>query len=188
MTRKKANLLRSKSGEQKRKTSACSFRIDATLKEKLQTIADVQSRSLSSLLELILHSCIDLYEKGDLHLEVLRKDRRQYLRIEILLPGRWRVGVGKDMVEYDVIVKNLSSGGAWTVHYNGKDSQLVKELYVQPLRLFIKLPGSQQPVELDSKVKHIHINKDSTSVGLEFVRELAEDIAFCKLAMDNTGG
>lgn len=160
---------------QRRKASTCSFRIEPNVKEKLQTIADKQGRSLSSLIELILNDFLDSYEKDNLYLGAIQQDRRKHVRKDILLPARWRIGKEDERFEYDVIVKNISTGGAYTVYSNGRSFQLVEELQTQPMRLFIKLPGFQGPVSLECKARRIHITESSTTVGIEFVNVLPEE-------------
>ena len=160
---------------QRRKASTCSFRIEPNVKEKLQTIADKQGRSLSSLIELILNDFLDSYEKDNFYVGAIQQDRRKHVRKDILLPARWRLGKEDERFEYDVIVKNISTGGAYTVYSNGRSFQLVEELQTQPMRLFIKLPGSQGPVNLECKAKRIHITESSTTVGIEFVNALPEE-------------
>jgi len=168
------------SGGQKKKASVCSFRIEQGVKERLQAVADQKGRSLSSLIERILDNFLGCYEKGNLPFDSAKQERRGHTRRDILIPARWRVGNKYDFVEYDVIVKNISRGGTCTVYSNGYSFRVLEQLQVQPFRLFIKLPGLWEPVELDCEARRFHITKSSTSVGIEFVNLLRENVLFLK--------
>ena len=160
------------------KTCVCSFRIEQGVKARLQALAGKQGRSLSSLIERILNNFLESSEKGNLPPDSVQRERRQHTRKDILIPGRWRVGNEDDFMEYDVLVKNISMGGAYTVYHNGFNFRILQELQAQPLRLFIKMPGARGPVELDCEARHFHITKDLTSVGIEFVNPLTKHVLF----------
>jgi hypothetical protein len=152
-----------------RKMASCSFRIQGYVKKSLQDLAGKQGRTLSSLIELILLDFLDKQEGRPL-LSTSQGDKRHYPRKKVVLPARWRINRGESAVEYDVIVKNISSGGAYTEYINGQSSGLIENLQVSSLRLFVRLPGSQIPFALDCETRHIHITKNAIGVGLHFIR------------------
>jgi len=166
------------SGGQRKKACVCSFRIEQGVKERMQAVAGEKGRSLSSLIERILSNFLDSYEKGNLSSDAVKQERRNHTRKDILIPARWRVGNKDDFVEYDVLVKNISTGGAYTVYSNGYNFRMLEELKAQPFRLFIKLPGLWEPAELDCEARRFHLTKASTSVGIEFVNALRENVLF----------
>jgi predicted DNA-binding protein len=166
------------SNRQKRKASSCSFRLEPNVKERLQVVAGKQGRTLSSLIERTLNCFLASYEKGNLDSHSVQQDRRQHPRKDTLIPARWRVGNKDDFIEYDVIVKNISTSGAYTFYSNGCNFHLLEKLKAQPFRLYIKLPGVNKPVELDCEARRFHITEDSTSVGIEFVNTLMENNLF----------
>ena len=68
------------SGEQKKKASVCSFRIEQGVKERMQAVAGEKGRSLSSLIERILSNFLDSYEKGNLSSDAVKQERRNHTR------------------------------------------------------------------------------------------------------------
>ena len=166
------------SNKRRRKASSCSFRLEPNVKERLQAVAKKQGRTLSSLIERTLNCFIDSYEKGNLDSYLVQQDRREHPRRDTLIPARWRIGNKDDFIEYDVIVKNISTSGAYTFYSNGCNFHLLEKLKAQPFSLYIKLPGVDKPVELDCEARRFYITKDSTSVGIEFVNTLKENNLF----------
>jgi predicted DNA-binding protein len=173
------------SGGQKKKACVCSFRIEQVVKERLQAVADQKGRSLSSLIERILNNFLGSYEKGNSPFDSAKQERREHTRRDIFIPARWRVGNKYDFVEYDVLVENISRGGTCTVYSNGYSFRVLEQLQAQPFRLFIKLPGLWEPVELDCEARRFHITKASASVGIEFVNVLRENVLFPKSRDNN---
>jgi hypothetical protein len=153
--------------ELRRKTTTICFRIENQTKERLQDIAVKEARTLSSLLERILHNFLD-YPEGEMGPRAVQEDRRLYRRKKIVLPARWRIHLEEEVVEHDVVVKDISAGGAYTEYINGQNFLFFKNLQVALLELVVRLPGSRDPVMLDCKVKRIHVTKDSVGVGLQF--------------------
>ena len=149
------------------KTSMCSLRIQQDVKNQLTTVAAKQRRTLSALIKKILQeyldSCNDNSEPA-----VFPEERRRQPRKKIVIPARWRVKDGQSLVEHDVIVKNISSGGAYTEYINGQSFHLLKNLLFSSLGLVVRMPGFHESVELDCQVQRIHITKQSVGIGLRF--------------------
>jgi len=166
------------SGGDRKKACVCSFRIEQGVKERLQAVADQKGRSFSSLIERILNNFLESNEKGILPYDAVKQERRHHIRKDILIPARWRVGNKDDFVEYDVLVKNISAGGAHTVYSNGYNFRMLDQLLAKPFILFIRLPGLWGPVEVDCEARRFHLTKSSISVGVEFVNALSEESLF----------
>ena len=103
----------------RKRTSMCSFRVEPHLKNELQNIAKQRARSLSSLIEQILRDYLESQQSKRPY-EPIQRDRRHHPRKEVLIPARWRFKMGKETVEHDVLVKNISAGGAYTEYLNGR--------------------------------------------------------------------
>ena len=151
------------------KTSMCSFRIDHRFKEELQSIAQAEGRSLSSLIGIILKHYLQT-QKRDLPLQSIAEDRRSYPRKEVLLPARWRIQRGEDIVEHDVLIKNISAGGAYTEYVNGDLYRIFESEQPLSLELVAKLPGSSLPVELKCEPMRFNIAEDRLGVGLRYTK------------------
>ncbi len=156
----------------KKKTSMCSFRVEPHLKEGLQTIAKQRARSLSSLIENVLQDFVES-QQAELPRDAIEKDRRQYPRKEILLPARWRLRKGKDTLEHDVLIKNISAGGAYTEYLNGQIYKLFEKNHKTSLKLTARLPGSRESVALECEAVRFHLTRDCLGVGLRYT-ELAD--------------
>lgn len=151
----------------RRKTSTISLRIEDRLKGELQTVAEKQQRTTSSLLGQLIQTFLDSLE-GHSPPRSIQEERRLHHRTKIVLPARWRISQGENTVEHDVIVKNIGVGGAYTEYVNGQWFHLVKDLHDFPLALAVRTPGSMEPMELDSDVTRLLIAKDFVGVGLRF--------------------
>jgi hypothetical protein len=156
----------------KKKTSMCSFRVEPHLKEKLHTIARQQARSLSSLIEQVLQDFVEL-QQAELPRDAIEKDRRQHPRKEILLPARWRLRKGKDTLEHDVLIKNISAGGAYTEYLNGQIYKFFEKNHKTSLKLTVRLPGLRESVALECEAVRFHLTRDCLGVGLRYI-ELAD--------------
>ena len=156
----------------KKKTSMCSFRVEPHLKEGLHTIAKQRARSLSSLIEQVLQDFVES-QQAELPRDAIEKDRRQHPRKEILLPARWRLRKGKDTLEHDVLIKNISTGGAYTEYLNGRIYRLFEKDQIPSLKLTVRLPGSKEPIALECEAVRFHLTRDCLGVGLRYT-ELAD--------------
>jgi len=150
-----------------KRTSMCSFRIEPQLKEELLAIAKQSSRSLSSLIEEVLK---DFWksQQAELHDRIGPKERRQHWRKEVLLPGRWRLHKGKETIEHDVLIKNISAGGAYTEYLNGHIYKLFEKGQAPSLELAVRLPGLHRPVVIECESVRFHLTRDCLGVGLRY--------------------
>jgi predicted HicB family RNase H-like nuclease len=154
-------------GDRRKKASICSFRIDAHLKQSLEAAAVREGRSLSALIVHILTQYMEEYE-ADSTAPVSRMEKRHYPRKEVILPARWRILREQDVGEHDVLVRNISVGGAYTEYANGRSFELVRDLYQSQLELVVRMPGASGPVSLDCEPRRMHITRDYLGVGLQF--------------------
>lgn len=167
-----AKELRDSNKRIRKRTSMCSFRVDPGLKKGLQAMAKQRGRSLSSLLERILRDFLES-QQADLPIATGDLDKRQHPRKKVLLPGRWRLGKGKDTLEHDVLIKNISAGGAYTEYLNGRLYRLFEKDQIPSLKLTVRLPGSKEPIALECEAVRFHLTKDCLGVGLRYT-ELAD--------------
>lgn len=160
--------------QRKRKTSMISFRVENQLKSKLEAVALKEGRTLSSCIVRILQDSLDPQHDAK-PLRGIQEERRHHPRKQILLPARWRIRQEDYVVDHDVLLRNLSVGGAYTEYINGKGFQLFQDLQDSLLALIVRIPGSEEPVVLDCKVSRIHITSDRTGVGLRFLDSLRNE-------------
>jgi predicted transcriptional regulator len=165
----------SNSIKRKRMTSTVTFRLSYTLKEGLLNLAEKQGRSLSSLIQQGLQDLLNSHECGGGPVRIAQEEKRQHLRREILLPARWRIRKGQKLLEHDVLLKNISVGGAYTEYMSGQSFQFIRNLGVLPLALAVRMPGLQEPVVLDCEVKRIHATEGFVGVGLGFTKEFEDE-------------
>lgn len=145
-----------------------SFRIADRLKKRLEDTALKERRTLSSVIIRILQDSLGSQE-DNAPLGVIQEERRYHPRNQVLLPARWRIRQEGHVLEYDVLLRNISVGGAYTEYINGRGFQLIKDLQVSPLALVVRLPGSQEPVVVDCIASRIHITGDCMGVGLRIL-------------------
>ena len=104
---------------------------------------------------------------------IIQEDRRLHQRKEVLLPARWRLYEDEKLVEHDVLIRNISLGGAYTEYINGEKYRLFVNDTSLSLGLVARLPGSQEPLMLDCKPVRFHITRDYLGVGLRYT-EMAD--------------
>ncbi|UCG12385.1 MAG: hypothetical protein JSU72_18115 [Deltaproteobacteria bacterium] len=161
--------------KRKRMTSTVTFRLDHSLKEGLLGLAEKQGLSLSSLIQQSLQDLLDSYQRGSGAVRLAQAEKRQHLRKQILLPARWRIRKGHKVLEHDVLLKNISVGGAYTEYMNGQRFTILEDLQILPLALVVTLPGSEEAVALQCEAKRFQIARDSVGVGLRFVDFLKDE-------------
>ena len=108
-------------------------------------------------------------------MRLAQEDKRQHLRKEILLPARWKISKGLKVLEHDVLLKNISVGGAYTEYVSGQNFQLIKNLLASSLALAVRMPEAQEPVVVDCEVTRIHITETYLGVGLRFLSTLEDE-------------
>jgi len=156
------------------KTSMISFRAENQLKKKLEDIALKNRRATSAVIVLILQDFLDSQE-GNLTPGGIREERRRHTRKQVLLPARWRIRQEDEVLEHDVLLKNISVGGAYTEYINGQGSQLIKNLQVSQLALVVRMPESQEPAVVDCEMSRIHITGNCIGVGLRLLSTLKDE-------------
>ena len=155
--------------KRKRMTSTVTFRLDLSLKKGLLGLAEKQGRSLSSLIQQSLQGLLDSYERGSGTVRLAQEEKRQHVRKEILLPARRRIRKGHKVVEQDVLLKNISVGGAYTEYMNGQGFQILEDLNVSPLEFVVRMPSSKIPLAVNCEARRINIAGGSVGVGLRFL-------------------
>ena len=169
ITTDKAALKGNSSIKRKRMTSTVSFRLDFSLKEGLLGLAEKQGRSLSSFIQQSLQDLLDSYKRGSGPVRLAQEEKRQHLRKEILLPARWRIRKGHKVLEHDVLLKNISVGGAYTEYMNGQGFQILEDLNVSPLEFVVRMPSSKVPLAINCEARRFNIAGGSVGVGLRFL-------------------
>ena len=157
----------------KKKTAMCSLRVEPHLKEAIQVIAKQRALSLSCLIEQVLRDYLESH-KSNLPYEPIHQNRRRYPRKEVLIPARWRLQKGKETVEHDVLIKNISAGGAYTEYLNGKIYRLFEKDQVPSLELTVRLPGLDKPVVMECESVRFHLTRDCLGVGLRYTERIDE--------------
>ena len=125
---------------------------------------------MSSLVARILQDAFDPPEGSVQSVQKLsmREDRRRYPRKKVTLPARWKIGEGKKVTDYDVLLKDISVGGAYTEYVNGQSLRVLEDLQMSPLAMVVRLPREQQQIILTCQTRHIHITEETVGVGLYF--------------------
>ena len=150
-----------------------SFRIESQLKDELLNISFRENRSLSSLIVGLLRSSLDS-QGGNAKPRGIQEEKRRQPRKQILLPARWRIRQEEHVLEHDVLLRNISVGGAYTEYMNGQNFQLLMSLQVSPLALAVRMPESRLPIVMDCEVSRINITDTRIGVGLHFLNGFNE--------------
>ena len=151
-----------------------SFRIESQLKNRLLDVALRENRSLSSLIVGLVRSSLDSRESNETS-GGIQEEKRNQPRKEVLLPARWRIRQEEDVVEHDVLLRNISVGGAYTEYMNGQSLQLLQSLQVSSLELAVRMPESHEPVLMNCEVSRIHITDTCIGAGLRFINKSSEE-------------
>ena len=155
-----------------KRTSMISLRIEPLHKQELESLAREKRCSLSSLIQQVLKDFLEM--PGTDPQRTPKRDKRRHPRKDVLLPARLRVRKEKEPVEHDVLIRNISAGGAYTEFVNGQLFGLFQKYHSDLLELAVRLPGSREPVVFECEPKRFHITEECLGVGLHYTKMTAE--------------
>ena len=127
------------------------FRTNEELKQTLEKIAEVERRSLSSIIENMLHSQV----KDKVELKGSKKERRRYARKEVSLPAF--------VYKRDAKESTLQTGKISIPH----DYEAVSEGEFDTI---FTIPNEKTPVKMRCTIKRVAEGEESTKeLGADFV-------------------
>ncbi|MHB8110850.1 MAG: PilZ domain-containing protein [Syntrophorhabdaceae bacterium] len=137
------------------------FRTNEELKQTLEKIAEVERRSLSSIIENILHGQV----KDKVELKGTKKERRRYSRKEVSLPAFIYKHEAKESSLQTGMVINISLGGlriSIPQEYEGDTEGEFDTIF--------SIPNEKTPVKMRCAVKRVIEGTDSTKeLGADFI-------------------
>ncbi len=137
------------------------FRTNEELKNTLEKIAEVERRSLSSIIENILHSQV----KDKVELRGAKKERRRYHRKEVSLPAFIYKHEAKESTLQTGIVISVSLGGLRISI--PQDYDIVDRAEFDTI---FSIPNEKTPVKMRCATKRIAEGGDSTKeIGADFI-------------------
>lgn len=137
------------------------FRTNEELKHTLEKIAEVERRSLSSIIENILHGQV----KDKVELKGARKERRRYQRKDVSLPAFIYKHEAKESTLQTGIVISISLGGIRISI--PQDYEVVNDAEFDTI---FSIPSEKAPVKMRCTIKRIVEGGDSTKeLGADFV-------------------
>lgn len=135
------------------------FRTNEELKHTLEKIAEVERRSLSSIIENMLHSQV----KGKVAVKGIKKERRKYQRKDVSLPAFVYKHEAKESTLQTGIVISVSLGGLRISIPH--DYDVVNDAELDTI---FSIPNEKAPVKMRCAIKRIVEGGDS-------IKELAAD-------------
>ena len=137
------------------------FRTNEELKHTLEKIAEVERRSLSSIIENILHGQV----KDKVELKGAKKERRRYQRKEVSLPAFVYKHEAKESTLQTGIVINVSLGGLRISI--PKEYDVVNDAEFDTI---FSIPNEKTPVKMRCAIRRIVEGGDSTKeLGADFI-------------------
>lgn len=137
------------------------FRTNEELKQTLEKIAEVERRSLSSIIENMLHSQV----KDKVELKGSKKERRRYARKEVSLPAFVYKRDAKESTLQTGIVIDVSLGGLKISIPH--DYEAVSEGEFDTI---FTIPNEKTPVKMRCTIKRVAEGEESTKeLGADFV-------------------
>jgi len=137
------------------------FRTNEELKQTLEKIAEVERRSLSSIIENILHSQV----RDKVELKGSRKERRRYARKEVSLPAFVYKQEAKDSTLQTGSVINISLGGLRISIPHDYDVTNEGEFDT-----IFTIPNEKTPVKMRCTIKRVVEGSEATKeVGADFI-------------------
>lgn len=129
------------------------FRTNEELKHTLEKIAEVERRSLSSIIENILHSQI----KNKTGLKGTKKERRRYQRKDVSLPAFVYKREAKESTLQTGMVMSISLGGLRISI--PQDYEVINEVEFDTI---FSVPNEKTPVKMRCAIKRVTDAGDST--------------------------
>lgn len=137
------------------------FRTNEELKHTLEKIAEVERRSLSSIIENILHGQI----KNKTGLKGTKKERRRYQRKDVSLPAFVYKREAKESTLQTGMVMSISLGGLRISI--PQDYDMVNDAEFDTI---FSVPNEKTPVKMRCAIKRVTDAGDSTKeLGADFV-------------------
>ncbi len=137
------------------------FRTNEELKHTLEKIAEVERRSLSSIIENILHGQV----KDKVELKGTKKERRRYQRKEVSLPAFVYKHEAKESTLQTGIVISISLGGLRISI--PQEYEVVNDAEFDTI---FSIPNEKTPVKMRCAIKRIVEGGDSTKeLGADFI-------------------
>ena len=137
------------------------FRTNEELKQTLEKIAEVERRSLSSIIENILHGQV----KDKVELKGTKKERRRYQRKDVSLPAFVYKHEAKESTLQTGIVISISLGGLRISI--PQEYEVVNDAEFDTI---FSIPNEKTPVKMRCSTKRIVEGGDSTKeLGADFV-------------------
>ncbi len=137
------------------------FRTNEELKQALEKIADVERRSLSSIIENMLRSQV----KDRMELKGTKKERRRYQRKDVSLPAFVYSQEAKESTLQTGIVNSISLGGLRI-----SIPQDYEVIHDSEFDTIFSIPNEKTPVKMRCTIKRITKGGDSTKeLGADFI-------------------
>lgn len=137
------------------------FRTNEELKQTLEKIAEVERRSLSSIIENMLHNQV----KDRAELKGTKKERRRYQRKDVSLPAFVYKREAKESTLQTGMVMSVSLGGLRISI--PQDYDLVDDSEFDTI---FSIPNEKTPVKMRCAIKRIIKDGDTTKeLGADFV-------------------
>lgn len=137
------------------------FRTNEELKHTLEKIAEVERRSLSSIIENMLHGQI----KDKVELKGTKKERRRYHRKDVSLPAFVYKQEAKESTLQTGIVISISLGGLRITI--PQDYEVVNDAEFDTI---FSIPNEKTPVKMRCAIKRVVEGGDSTKeLGADFI-------------------
>lgn len=148
-----------------KKDAIICLRINSRIRDVLKEKAEQESRSLSSLLEIIINEFID----RDNPSLVSRVERRRFNRKSVSFPGIVQSGAKNNGgLNKTVVIQDISLNGVRIAFPDEDDYQVLKEGKVDEFDIFFRLPNEQRPVSFKCKTRRLDDTEGDVRIGAFF--------------------
>lgn len=146
------------------------MRLNRDMKRALENLAQLEKRSLSSLVANILRDY--LKEKG---IDWEHRERRTSPRKVIEMPARFRIPGPVSPLEQEVFLRDISQTGAYAISEDITGMEKILKMGKVPKRaqLIVQISGLEDPLILKCDIVRISIDRNKIGIGLEY-RELPD--------------
>lgn len=141
------------------------FRTSEDLRNELEIIAKEERRSVSSIIETILHKFIEDRTED----KRVKAEKRRYPRKTLTVPALVRELGSDDQTAQAGIVLDISLGGLQISIPNDYQYDIREDRETSRISIVFTLPDSKRPLTMQCIPKRVHPADSQTIVGLSFI-------------------
>lgn len=149
-----------------KKDTIYSLRMNRMIREALKKAAEVECRTMASLLDKIITDYLKM--EGFLSRPELGAEKRRFLRESIPLTSRTILKTGEKVDSIPSVVRDISLGGVKVIFPKDAEIKIIPSSMLSHFELCIEFPKDDQQLTFACDTRHIHRTDSEIQIGASF--------------------